>query len=169
MSNEIQDFSVGNVRLSHWVAGFIFVVVLVLTGWAHFQKIQLNKALVETEVQVNQVESQLDQMREQKLDAVVAAQAVIDEVKASSIQWSKVVIKLLDVTPLDVFYNSYNASVEGKMTVNALTDSYDSAAQLISVLDKESLFSNVFVGSLTKGDADSGSEVVSFGVTFNVQ
>ena len=169
MSDEIQDFSAGNVRLSHWVAGFIFVVVLVMTGWAQFQKNKFEKALASGEIQLNQVETQLEQLRAEKLDAVIAAQAVNDHVQASSLKWSGVVTKLLSVTPLDVFYNSYNASSEGKMTVNALTDTYESAAQLISVLDKESLFSDVFVGSLTKGSSDSGSDVVSFGVAFNVQ
>jgi Tfp pilus assembly protein PilN len=169
MKDEIKDFSVGNVRLVHWVAGLIFVVVLALTGWAQFQKSQLNADLTDVEAETNQVETLLDQMRADKLDAVIIAQQLADQVESEAVQWSGVVTRLLNITPLDVFYNSYSASVDSQMNVNAITDSYESAAQLISVLDKESTFTDVFVPSLTQGDSDTGSEVVSFGVSFNVK
>jgi Tfp pilus assembly protein PilN len=168
MSSEFQDLPIGNVSLGPWVAGVIFVIVLALTGWTHVQKGQLNTALIDIEVETNLAEKQLSQMRDADLDAIVVAQGVINDVEAVSIRWSDVVSQLLEVTPLDVFYTSYSASVDGKMNLNAFTDSYGSAAQLISVLDRNPLFVDVFVPSLTQGSSDSGANMVSFGLAFNV-
>lgn len=168
MSDDFQDFSVGRVRLTHWVAGLVLAAVLGWVGWAHVQKASLKKDLIDVERRTTEAEAQLAAMTSSQLDAVIVAKTVSDQVRSGAIQWSDVIVRLLKVTPLDVFYHSYSASVEGKMTVNATTDTYESAAQLISILTQDSSFSEVFVPSLTEGEADTGASRVSFGVTFNV-
>ncbi len=160
---------VGNARLIHWIAGGVLALVLVLTAWAYIQVARTKGALEDVKVQTQTVQAELDQIKAAQLDAVIAAQEIVDQVKAGDIQWSGVLVKLLEVTPLDVFYRSYTASVDGKLSLSALSDDYDSAAQLLSVLNQTPPFTGVFTSSLTRGSAESGSEVVSFGVTLNAQ
>lgn len=163
-----QELPSGNLGFVHLLAGAALVVVLLLTGWAYLQKHNLNNELVTVEANMAQVQAQLDKMTEQKLDSTVVAQNTIKQVKDTEIIWSEVLTRLLDATPVNVFYRSYTASMDGKLAVSVLTDSYDTAAQLISVLDQEDAFENVFVSSLSKGSASTGFDVVSFGVTFSV-
>ena len=160
---------VGNARLIHWIAGAVLAFVLLWTLWAYVQMVRTKGAIEAVAAQTQAAQAQLDQIRAQQLDAVIAAQQTADQVRAGDIQWSGVLAKLLEVTPLDVFYRSYTASVDGKLTLSALSDDYDSAAQLLSVLNQTEPFSGVFTSSLTRGSAESGSEVVSFGVTLNAQ
>ncbi len=160
---------VGNARIIHWIAGAVLTLVLVFTAWAYVQVVRTKGALLDVKVQTQTVQAELDQIKAEKLDAVIAAQGIVDQVKAGDIQWSGVLAKLLEVTPLDVFYRSYTASVDGKLTLSALSDDYDSAAQLLSILNQTPPFTGVFTSSLTRGSAESGSEVVSFGVTLDVQ
>lgn len=163
-----QELPSGNLGFVHLLAGAALVVVLALTGWAYLEKHNLNKELVTVEANMAQIQSELAKMTEQKLDSTVVAQNTIKQVKDTEIVWSGVLTRLLDVTPVNVFYRSYTASMDGKLSVSVLTDSYDSASQLISVLDNEDDFEDVFVSSLTKGSASTGFDVVSFGVTFSV-
>lgn len=163
------EFPVGNARLIHWIAGAVLGVVVLATVWAYFQVWSVKGNLKDVATQTEAVQAELDQIVAQKLDAVIAAQQVVDQVRAGDIQWSAILAKLLEVTPLDVFYRSYTASVDGNLTLSALSDDYDSAAQLLSVLNQTEPFGGVFTSSLTRGSAESGSEVVSFGVTLNVQ
>jgi Tfp pilus assembly protein PilN len=112
-------------------------------------------------------QKQLDELKAENLDTLVVAQQTSTEVE-NSIRWSQVVQQLLKVTPVNVFYRSYSASTDGKMTVSVITDSYSSAANLIAVLNKSTVFSNAFVASMARGSSDGGSQVVTFGITFDI-
>ena len=156
--------------LLQWISLALVVVMVLLSGWAYVQKSKVNKAIAATSVEINQAQKQLDEIREEQVDSIVLAQQTMERIEASAIVWSEVITDLISVTPLDIFYRSYNAASDGAMSVNVLTDSYDSGAQLISILDDEDEFTNVFVSSLTQGSSSGGGEgdVVSFGITFNV-
>ncbi len=164
-----QELPSGNLNFIHLIAGVLLVGVVLLTSWAYFQKYNLNKALATTEIDLEEVQDALDEKSEQKLDSVVIAQNTIASVEESEIVWSEALTRLLKITPIDVFYRSYSASMDGQMSVSVLTDTYDSAAQLISVLDDDNTFGEVFVSSLNQGSADTGFDIVSFGITFSVQ
>lgn len=161
-------FVPGNLKLVHWVAGVLVLVVLVLTSVAALQKVRLSRAIVQTEAAVAEADQRLIAIQEKHLDSIIAAQQQITEVRGSSVRWSQVLVKLLSLTPVDVFYRAYSAAVDGRMNVSVLTDSYASAADLIAILTKEEAFSDVFVSSITQGASESGNDVVSFGLTFNV-
>ncbi|MDP2624654.1 MAG: hypothetical protein Q8P27_00535 [Candidatus Peregrinibacteria bacterium] len=169
MADEQNAIPSGNLQFSHLVAGLVVLVVVALTGWAYFQRYNLNNQISEVAGEIIQVEAELESLTEKQLDSVIIAQQTVDDLETSAIQWSEAVTNLLSVTPLDIFYRSYTASSNGKMSVSVLTDSYDSAANLISVLEGSDDFSEVFVSSLTQASDESGAGVVSFGVTFNVQ
>lgn len=157
-----------NFTWIHLVSFLILGVVLVMTAWAAYQRYSFTSKIASIEAQVQEVDLQLSELGEQKLDAIVVAQQTVETIEQTQILWSEVVTHLLNITPLDVVYRSYSASSEGNMSVSVLTDSYDSAAQLISILNKDTQFGGAFVSSITKGSSESGSEVVSFGITFNV-
>mgnify|MGYP001378084259 CR=1 FL=1 len=163
-----QEIPSGNLGFIHFIALFALGIVVLLTAWSYFSQYNLNKDIAAVQDDIELIESELTEMQNQNLDAVVIAQQTIEDVESSFV-WSEVITELISVTPLDTFYRSYSASTEGKMSLSVLTDTYNSAAQLVAILDGADMFTDVFVSSLTSGSAETGFEVVSFGITFNVQ
>lgn len=159
----------GTFHFSHLIAGMALVGVLVATGWFYYQRHSLNQQIATLQSEITDTQTELNGLREKQLDSIIVAQQTVTQVETSAIVWSEVIAHLQKITPLDVFYRSYSASADGKMTVSVLTDTYESAAELISVFSSDEQFSDPFVSSLAKGSTESGAGVVSFGVTFNVQ
>lgn len=169
MSDERSALPGSSLKLSHIAAGVVVLFVLLLTGWSAYQRYSVQQSIKDVDSQISETNTALDEMRAKQVESIIVAAQTVDQVQARAITWSEVITQLLEITPVDIFYRSYSASNEGEMTVSVLATSYESAAQLISILDGEPTFSNPFVASLTQGFTDSGTGVVSFGVTFNVQ
>jgi hypothetical protein len=169
MSHASQDLDTPSFHWAHFVAFAATVVVLGGMAWTYFQHYRLETQLDDVQAQTRQTQAQLTELQSQKLDALIVAQEKVSKVNREAVQWSKVVATLLKVTPPNVFYSSYSASSEGRMALSVITDTYDSAANLIALLDKHNLFSEVFSSSLNRGLSESNQSLVTFGVTFKVQ
>lgn len=169
MAQDSKAVARGNLSMTHWLAGLVLVAVLGWTGWLYYQSQSLTDQVGSLQLEISETQSELDQLKEQSLDAVIVAQQTIDEIGASSIVWSEVLTHLQQITPVDIFYRSYSASADGRMTVSVIADSYDSAAALLSIFESDERFSEAFAASLTQGSTESGAGVVSFGLTFNAQ
>jgi len=169
MSDERSSLPGSSLRLSHLAAGAVVLFVLLLTGWSAYQRYSVQQSIDEVNSHIGETNTALDEMSSKQVESIIVAAQTVDQVQARAITWSSVITKLLEITPVDIFYRSYSASSEGEMTVSVLATSYESAAELISILEGEPTFSNPFVASLTQGSTDSGTGVVSFGVTFNIQ
>lgn len=167
MNEELPGLNHSPLPLFSLVSALILAVVLVGTGWVFYKSYRLDASLAAVEKGLKSSQDQLDELKAEHLDSLVVAQETVKEVEAS-IVWSQVVQQLLKTTPVNIFYRSYSASNDGKMSVSVVTDSYTSAANLISVLNQSKVFSNAFVASLARGSSDAGSSVVTFGITFNI-
>jgi Tfp pilus assembly protein PilN len=166
---ELGEIPSGRFSFMHLVAIAAIGLVLALTAWTFVQKRSVEKDLLTVESNVSDVQSQLDALAEKELDEVAIAQEVISDVEENSVVWSDTILHLLSVTPLDIYYRNYSAAADGAMSVSVLTDSYDSAAHLIAVLEDDDSFVDVFTSSLSLGNSSAGGDVVSFGLTFNVE
>ncbi|EKD93152.1 MAG: hypothetical protein ACD_28C00224G0003 [uncultured bacterium] len=169
MSHSSQDLDTPSFHWAHFIAFAATGIVLAGMAWTYFQHYRLEAQLDEVQAQTRASQEQLVELQSKKLDALIVAQEKVMKVNQESIQWSKVVATLLKVTPPNIFYSSYSASSEGRMALSVVTDAYDSAANLIALLDKHNLFSEVFSSSLNRGLSESNQSLVTFGVTFKVQ
>lgn len=158
----------GNLSLSQFLAVVVLLAVLAWMGWSYLERSNLNQAIATLQIEISDAEAQLEQLKAESLDAVIVAQQTVEQVEASAILWSEMIAHLEQITPVNVFYRSYSASVDGRMALSVLTDSYDSAADLLSIFEEDTSFGNAFAASLTQGSTDSGIGVVSFGLTFAV-
>lgn len=168
MSQESQSTVRAPMGLGTLFSILVLVFVLAWTGFSVYQKHSLNRDIATLMSETADAQAQLDQMKAEALDSLIVAQETVAEVAETGIVWSDVMAHLGEITPLDIFYRSYSASSDGTMTVSVLSDSYDSAAGLLSIFEEDESFGDAFASSLTQGSTDSGSSVVSFGLTFNV-
>lgn len=168
MEDPIHALEGPRFHVAHVVSALVLLAMLLATGWVYFQRYRLDTALATTQQEVQSAEAQLVELQSQKLDAILVAQKTLDELEKNSIFWSKVITHLGSITPPNVFYRSYTASADGRMSLSVLTDSYDSAANLISILTQDAAYSDVFVSSLTQGNSQSNTPIITFGITFTV-
>lgn len=169
MSQESKAVSRGNLSMTHWLAALVLLGVLGWTGWLYFKSNALTDEVASLQTEISDTQSALDELKAQSVDSVIVAQQTVDQVTASSIAWSEVLTHLQQITPVDIFYRSYSASSDGRMTVSVIADSYDSAAGLLSIFESDTRFTDAFAAALTRGSTESGTGVVSFGLTFNAQ
>lgn len=87
------------------------------------------------------------------------ASALVDE---KSVSWTQVISDMHLLTPDTVSYLSYTGTELGKLTLFAVTDSYDYSAAFIKIFSNSTSFTNVFVPVLSAGLADNGSAIVTF-------
>jgi len=154
-------------RLLPTLVVFVFVLAVLYTLFLAMQQFVLMREVSRVESQRLEIVAEINLLKEQQLEEIFVAQDLETLVEIESVEWSKVISKLKDLTPVTVFFSSYSAGREGELTLSALGDSYDAVADVIAALTKSSDFENVFVPSVTLGTTGEGQEVVSFSLTVN--
>lgn len=167
MEDDVRPLESGPMRLGTFFAMMILIVVLLASGWTIFRHYRIKTELASTQSKISTVQQELETLREEQLDALVLAQQTKNQVK-KSIQWSKQINDLIQLMPSNIFFSSYSASVDGRMSVSVLADSYQAAADLIELFNTKEAYADVFVGSVARGSSETGGSVVSFTITFKI-
>jgi len=149
-------------RLLPTLVVFIFVLGVLYTLFLVFQRINVNGNIKDLEVGKVDVQIKIDDLRAEEIEALFVAQELKGRVEEGTVEWSKVVRSLQDLTPVTVFLTSYSLSEQGGIQVSGLGDSFGSVADIISGLQKAPNFANVFVPSVTAGTTSDGQSVVTF-------
>jgi hypothetical protein len=149
-------------RLLPTVVLFVFVLAVLYTLFMLFQQYSLNRGIDKVNEQIGEIELSIESMRGDQIEELFVAQELSDKVRGEMIYWSKVIKELQDLTPVTVFFSSYNAGEDGSIQLSGLGNSYGSVADAITVLDESDDFGTVFVPSATLGTTSDGQEVVSF-------
>jgi len=149
-------------RLLPTLVVFVFVLGLLYTLFLVFDRFSLNGEIEALQAQKIDTENKIASFRDQQIEELFVAQELKDKVEARSIQWSKVIRSLEDLTPVAVFLSSYGTSEDGSIQVSGLGEDYGSVADIISALQKSSDFTDVFAPSVTSGSTTDGQSVVSF-------
>ncbi len=144
---------------------FVFVVGILFTIFLMIEQFALNRDMSRIEGQRLELEAEIGLLKEQQLEELFTAQEVKDLLEEEAVVWSKVIRKLQDLTPVTVFFSSYNAGSNGQVTLSGLGDSYAAVADVINAMNRSSDFANVFVPSVTLGTTGEGQEVVSFSLS----
>lgn len=146
---------------------FAFILGVLYTLFLVFQQIRLNGTITSLEEAKLSTQAQIDELRAEEIEELFVAQKIKDLLEQNSVEWSKVVRSLQDLTPVSVFMTSYSMSEDGEIQVSGLGDSFGSVADTISILTKSPNFVNVFVPSLTAGASSDGQEVVTFSLNID--
>lgn len=157
-----KPYEVPRSRLLPTLVVFVFVIGLLYTLFLVFERFNLNGDIKTLEAEKVDVGNQIATFQDQEIEELFVAQNLKDQVEASSIQWSKVIKSLQDLTPVTVFLSAYGISESGAIQVSGLGDSFGSVADIIAALQKSSDFTDVFVPSVTSGKTSDGQSVVSF-------
>lgn len=144
------------------MALLIFVVFVLYTIFLGVQKARLTGVVDRNGQQIVSLQTQIQDLQTKGVDRLSTIKSFFDTVQESEVIWSTVLQKLQEVQPLDVIFASYSGSDTGKISVSASTVSYESAANLLSVLDSSAYFSNAFIPSLGGAGLATGFNIVSF-------
>lgn len=157
-----KPYEVPRSRLLPTLVVFVFVVGLLYTLFLVFDRFSLNGDIETLQAEKTDTENKITALQDEQIEELFVAQQLKDKVEAGSIQWSKVIRSLQDLTPVAVFLSSYGTSEDGSIQVSGLGDSYGSVADIISAMQKSSDFTDVFAPSVTSGTTSDGQPVVSF-------
>ncbi|OIP80079.1 hypothetical protein COW94_03390 [Candidatus Peregrinibacteria bacterium CG22_combo_CG10-13_8_21_14_all_44_10] len=149
----------------HLISFVVFFAVLFYGAYTFISKSSLESSASDTDSQISNLEEQIVELEKQSLGAVTVAQQLIAQVEESEIEWSNVISRLLDATPLDIYYSSYSGSEDGVVTVTGMADTYHSVAGLVTALNAGSYFGDVFVSSVATATI-TDTEAVSFNLMF---
>lgn len=166
------------------ILSFIFVLGVGL-GYGYYAS-QAN-ALEDQKKTINQeiaeIENQLKDLHESDIVSAQTAVTALNTIKASEVEWSKVLGAIIDIAPKDlvavralVEFTSYSGGEDGRLTLNARTypsrdvrNLLNSVAKTIEAFNENPDFSDAFVPSISKSVSDNDETVLSFilSVTYN--
>ncbi len=156
-------------RLLPTLVVFLFVIGVLYTLFLVFQRVNVNRQISSMEDKKVELQTQIDQLKSESIEELFVAQELKNRMEESTVQWSKVVRSLQDLTPVSVFISSYSLSTGGQIQLSGLGDSFGSVADIISSLQKAEDFLHVFVPSVTAGTTADGQSVVSFTLKLDYQ
>lgn len=157
-----QPYEAPRGRILPTLVVFIFVLGVLYTLFLVFQQINVNGNIKDLEAGKVDTQAKIDELRAEEIEELFVAQELKDRLEEATVEWSKVVRSLQDLTPVAVFLTSYSLSEQGGIQVSGLGDSFGSVADTISSLQKASDFAGVFVPSVTSGTTSDGQSVVTF-------
>lgn len=149
-------------RLLPTLVVFLFILGVLYTLFLVFQRMSVNNSIEELETRKVDVQAKIDELRAEEIEELFVAQELKELLENNTVEWSKVVRSVQDLTPVAVFLTSYSISENAEIQVSGLGDSFGSVADIISSLQKSSDFANVFVPSVTAGTTADGQDVVTF-------
>ncbi len=156
-------------RLLPTLVVFAFVLGLLYTLFLVFQRINVNRQISSMEEQKLELQTKIDELKAEEIEELFVAQELKNRLEENSVEWSKVVRSLQDLTPVSVFLSSYSIATGGQIQVSGLGDSFGSVADTISSLQKAEDFAHVFVPSVTAGTTADGQAVVTFSLKLDYQ
>jgi len=157
-----KKFKSGGVGLLGAVIYFIFFLYLLFAGWVIFQKFTLEPSLVRSEQKIEEVKQEIEALEKKGVRTATNAQAVLTDIKNTEIQWSRVISRLITITPVNVFYRSYSINSDGSMTVSGIANDYVAVSNLVQILESSDEFEYIFVPSINIGSSSSGGSIATF-------
>ena len=141
---------------------FVFVLGILYTLFLFFSRFNANGDIETLEAEKLDVQNKIEALQAEEIEELFVAQGLKESVGNASIEWSKVVRSLQDLTPVTVFLSSYSTMEDGLVQLTGLGDTFGSVANSISALQGSSDFTDVFVPSITLGTTSDGQSVLSF-------
>ncbi|MBP9717918.1 hypothetical protein KBD59_01340 [Candidatus Gracilibacteria bacterium] len=162
------------------IAAVAFVVVSAFSAYYQISKTQLENKITALEGQKKElITPSASQTRESKRAKALEVKAKLDDLKESSIEWSRIaeridrtIPKTPDTQQPVIIVRTYNGTTDGRLTLNAMTrpesgDAFKDVADVISAFSSDPSFKNVFVPSITRSLTVEGATVISFSMNMN--
>jgi hypothetical protein len=149
------------------------VVVIAAAFYLGLQKTAIQDEQKRIEADVASIQNDITALEGQKIEAAQNAQQYLDQVKKDEILWSRVITRIQTLIPTDASQQSkidilsYSGSVDGKITLNvqsipAQLEPYEYLAELLSVFNSSSYFSDAYIPSISRAETDNGQKYLSF-------
>lgn len=169
-------FSLGVIALLLILIGM--VVFALLNVW---QKGNLNKKNALLDRQITNLNSEINSLKQQKVDVSKNAIDALAKINNHEIHWSNIIIAINTLVPKNtdgtakINFLSYSGSADGKLNLSASTNPavippFTDVAQLITVFNNNVYFKNAFVPSISIGKNQNGLSTLTFvfDVTYQV-
>lgn len=159
-------------RLAAEVISWAFVALTVLAAIMLLYIAWLTKSLFDYNLQKTTIQRQIEQAkpivelnnRVNKLkDTYKTVSAFRDSITSVELKGFDILKQLEKVTPVAVTYSSVTLSQEGKLTLNGLAGNEIVVSDLIYVLKGTDMFSEVFLTSLNKKEAEDTGKTATDG------
>jgi len=162
---------------------FVLAIIALLAAVAGALYLGFQKTAIEDQKKVISadivaIQSQIEALQEQKLEAAQIAQDWLAQVSAKEILWSRVITRIEKLIPLDIATEkpkinvlSYSGASGGGVTLSAQTteaqqEPYEYVAELLTAFNTSPDFANAVIPSVTKGETDQGNKFLSFAMNF---
>jgi len=159
----------------------VFVLLAAVAGafYLGLQKSAIEEQKKSITSEMESLQTEIDSLQGQRLEAAQLAQQWLDKVQSEEVLWSRVITRIEALIPVDpatekqkIDVLSYSGSSGGKISLNAKTveaqqEPYEYVAELLSVFNSNSDFSNAIIPSVTKGETDQGTKLLSFVMSFS--
>ena len=165
-------FSLGVIVLLLVLIGM--VVFALLNTWQQASLAGDNNSL---DQQITSLNTQIDSLKQQKVDVSKNAVDALTQINSQEIHWSNIITAINTLVPKNadgtskINFLSYSGSADGKLNLSASTNPaavppFADIAQLISVFNNNVYFKDAFVPSISIGKDQTGLSTLTF--IFNV-
>lgn len=158
-----------------WIGIAALAVVLAYTGYLFWQSSAKASELKVLEKSISDYNNQVLQNDHKQVLKAINAKKTLNSLVADLIEWSKVIKKIRSTIPLKkgiplVEVLSYNSSNEGSFSISVKTvagrsEPYLDVADLIQAFNESGNFKNAFVPSISAGEDEEGSLILTFVMT----
>lgn len=156
-------------------------LVVALAFYLGLQKTAIIDEQKRLETELVALNTEISALESQKVQAAQLAQQWLEALEQEEIRWSTVINRIQGLAPFDqltsqpkVRFLSYSGGQGGRISLNAQSratrqEPFADVAELITVFNASSFFSNAYVSSITRGETESGEKILSFLFNLNYQ
>lgn len=144
----------------------IFIGTITFSGYLGWQKYSLNKYEKQLNQTIQKKESAITQFQEyDKIQEKHTAQEIFKKAEEYRINWSLPLVKIFALENKNIEFKSLSISNDQKVSISAISKSYESIALLIEKIKKDPQYNNPFVGNFSESKTDN-HKIFNFTITF---
>lgn len=153
----------------------VLLLVIALGGSAFltFDKGQMVAKTSELETEISGIKSQIDGLKDGKVEVSKNAAEALAEIEANELVWSDVIQKVDALVPSDVAGRtkinilSYSGATDGRIALSMITNPailppYADVSQLLATYNRDLFFKDAYIPSIGKSTNESGETALSF-------
>ena len=142
-------------------------IVFSSVGYYYYLFFQVKKISNENEIKITQISELLEKEEQQKLLSLLQERIEIKNQQLMDIERSNISIPFLtsvieNSLPADISFLNLAITTEGEISINGVSSSELSIAELIHNLKETKYFEQVFVGNITYSSGSENRKIYSF-------
>jgi hypothetical protein len=151
----------------------LLVIAVAGSGFLTYDKGRMVASTSELETEVSGLKSQIDALREDKVEVSKNAAEALAEIEANELIWSDVIQKIDALLPSDIAGRaklnilSYSGATDGRISLSMITNPalippYADVSQLLATYNRDIFFKDAYIPSIGKNVNENGETTLSF-------